>query len=298
MAMTLPLTALLTSTFTSGWTLPTSVTLTWMSPTSVLPTLTDSFGSCLLLAFAFMATKTPATAKATTMMDTVANFRLRLDELIPTHPLFADAYNGGAGKRLQSELRVASCELREGVGLATSNPQPATRNPQLRSHPRQLLLRIALRIDLRIRLGDFSVLVDDVGDAFGVLVLRLGGRAVGEPDLAVGVAQQGEVELELFGEAAVGVDVVEAAAEDLDVLCGELVAEVPEPGTFQRSAGCVGLGIEPEQDLAAAVVGELPRAAGVVLHFEIRRGVARLEHLASSSEDISQFSCQGHERAY
>src|SRR5205085_11283659 len=121
MAMTLPLTALLTSTFTSGWTLPTSVTLTWMSPTSVLPTLTDSFGSCLLLAFAFMATKTPATAKATTMMDTVANFRLRLDELIPTHPLFTDAYNGGAGKRLQGELRVAG-------GGRPRNPQLATRN--------------------------------------------------------------------------------------------------------------------------------------------------------------------------
>src|SRR5437764_5668918 len=121
MAMTLPLTALLTSTFTSGWTLPTSVTLTWMSPTSVLPTLTDSFGSCLLLAFAFMATKTATTAKATTMMDTVANFRLRLDELIPTHPLFADAYNGGAGKRLQS---VAGCQLP--VAWITGNWQPAT----------------------------------------------------------------------------------------------------------------------------------------------------------------------------
>jgi len=143
-------------------------------------------------------------------------------------------------------------------------------------------------------LGHLAVLVDDVRDALRVLVFRRGGRAVGQADLAVGVAEQREVELELVGEAAVGVDVVEADAEDLDVLGRVLVVKVPEPGTLGRSAGCVGLRIEPEDDFAAAVVAQLPVAAGVIDDFEIRGGVTGVEHRSSSSKDVSQHSCQGH----
>ena len=143
-----------------------------------------------------------------------------------------------------------------------------------------------------MRLGDLAVLVDQVGDALRVLVLRSGRRAVREADGALGVAEQREVELVLLRELCVVFGVVEARAEDLNVFRRELAVEVPEPGTFERSAGCVGLRIEPEHDLAAAVVGEPLRAAGVVFHFEIGSGIARLEHLASSAQHVADRSGQ------
>ena len=147
-----------------------------------------------------------------------------------------------------------------------------------------------------MRLGHFPFLVDHVRDALRVLVLRARCRAVRQADLAVGVAQQGEVELELLGEAGVGVLVIETAAEDLGIFRRVLVAEVPEPGTLGRSAGGVGLRIEPEDDFLSAVIGKLLLAAGVIDRFEIGRSVAGIEHRSSSSEDISQLSCQGHRR--
>ena len=78
------------------------------------------------------------------------------------------------------------------------------------------------------------------------------GGAVGEADLAVGVAEQRVGEVELGREAGVLVGRVEADAEDLGVLRGVLIVEVPEPGTLDRSARGVGLRIEPEHDLLAA----------------------------------------------
>src|SRR5262249_8257138 len=111
---------------------------------------------------------------------------------------------------------------------------------------------------------------------------------------AVGVAQEGEVELVLFGEAGVCGGIVEADAEDLDVLRVVLILEVPEPGTFGRSAGGVGLRIEPEDDFAAAVVGQPPRLSGVILHFEVRRSIARLQHGSPSSKQESNDPGQRH----
>jgi hypothetical protein len=143
-----------------------------------------------------------------------------------------------------------------------------------------------------VGLGDLALLVDDVRDPLGVLVFRRRRGAVGQADLAVGVAEQREVELVLLGEAGVGGLVVEADAEDVGVLRRVLVVKVPEPGTLGRSAGCVGLRIEPQDDLPATIVGELSAAAGVIPHFEIGRGVAGIEHRSSSSKGISQHSCQ------
>jgi hypothetical protein len=52
-----------------------------------------------------------------------------------------------------------------------------------------------------MRLGDPSVLVDDVGDPFRVLVFRRVGGAVGDADLSIGVAEQREGEIELLRES-------------------------------------------------------------------------------------------------
>jgi hypothetical protein len=130
-----------------------------------------------------------------------------------------------------------------------------------------------------MRLRDLSVLVDHVRDAASVFVGRLLRRAVREADLVVGVAEEGEGEVELLREAGVFLRGVEADAEDDGVLRFVLADEVPEPGTFDRSAGCVGLRIEPEHDFFAAQVAEANRVAVVIDRFEIGSLIAWIQHV-------------------
>jgi hypothetical protein len=132
-----------------------------------------------------------------------------------------------------------------------------------------------------MRLGDPAFLVDDVRDPLGVLVFRRFGGSVGDADLAIGVAEQGEGEFELVGEAGVGVDVVETGAEDGGVLRFVIVDEVPEPGTFGRSARGIGLRIEPEHDLPSAQFVERDLAPAVIGDFKVRGLVANVEHSSS-----------------
>ena len=137
---------------------------------------------------------------------------------------------------------------------------------------------IRARVHFRVRLRDLSFFVDHVGDAARVFVFRRVGRAVRDADLAIGIAQQRERELELLGEALVLVRRVEADAEDFRVLFVVLGQEVPEPGTLARSAGGVGLRVEPEDDFAAAQVGEAHAVSVVIDGFEVGSLLARLEH--------------------
>ena len=130
-------------------------------------------------------------------------------------------------------------------------------------------------------LGDPALLVDDVGDPFRVLVGWRSGGAVGQADLPIGVAQQLEGKFEFLGEVGVGFDVVETRAEDGGVLRLVLVDEVPEPGTLGRSAGCVGLWIEPQHDLAAAQIVQGDGLPVMVCHFKIGSFVTNIEHLSS-----------------
>ena len=135
-----------------------------------------------------------------------------------------------------------------------------------------------------MRLRDAAVFVDHIGDAARVLVLRGLGGAVREADLVIGVAEQWEGEVELLREGGVLFLRVETDAEDDGVLRGVLIDEVPEPGTFDRSAGCVGLRIKPEHDLLTAQVAEANVVAVVVGRLEIGSGIANLQHVTSSSE--------------
>jgi len=117
-----------------------------------------------------------------------------------------------------------------------------------------LLLRIDLGIHLRVHLRDAAVFVDHVGDTAGVFILRRVGGAVGQADLAIGIAEQRERKLVLFREASAVLGLVEADAEDLGVFRFVFVDVVPEPGPFERSPRCVGFGKEPEHDFLAAKV--------------------------------------------
>jgi len=147
-----------------------------------------------------------------------------------------------------------------------------------------------------MRLGDLPLLIDDVRDPFRVLVLVGVRRAVRESDRSIGVAQQREREVELFGELGVRGDVIETDAEDGGVLRLVLGDEVPEPGTLGRSARCVGLRIKPQHDLAPAQIVQRNRAAAMIGYLKIRSLVANVQH-ASSSERIHnepQLACQRH----
>jgi hypothetical protein len=135
-----------------------------------------------------------------------------------------------------------------------------------------------------MRLSDLSLLVDHVGDAPRVLVLGRAGGAVGQADLAVGIAEEGEVEAELLGEMLVLGRGVETDAEDAGVLLRVLAVEVPEPGTFFRSAGGVGLRIEPEHDLLAAQVAQANAVAVVVGDVEIGSLFTGIQHVGLSSK--------------
>jgi hypothetical protein len=135
-----------------------------------------------------------------------------------------------------------------------------------------------------VRFRDLSVHVDHVGDAAGVFVFRRVGGAVGDADLAVGVAEEGEGEVVLLRECGVVIDGVEADAEDARVLLRVFIGEVPEPGTFCRSTSGVGLRIEPEDELLPAKVAQLHAIAVVIEHLEIRRRIAYLQHLRTSEQ--------------
>jgi hypothetical protein len=138
-----------------------------------------------------------------------------------------------------------------------------------------------------MRLRDLPLLVDQVRDAAGVLVFGGVGGAVGEADLALGVAEQREGEVKLPGEGGVRFLVVEADADDFRVFRFVLFDEVPEPGPFLRSTGCVGLRIEPEHNPAAAQIAQADAVAVMIVDLESGSFVAGLEHFrASSGENL------------
>jgi hypothetical protein len=142
---------------------------------------------------------------------------------------------------------------------------------------RQHFLRVRRRRDLVVDVLHLAVLADDDRDPLGRARLRVG-RAVGDRELLVDVAQQRIRELALRAEGAVRGLVVERRAEDGDALLVELGLQVTEALAFGRSAGRVGLGVEPEHQRLAGELGERARAAFVVAHGERGSGGADGEH--------------------
>ena len=135
-------------------------------------------------------------------------------------------------------------------------------------------------IDARVPLLDLALGIDDHAHALGALGgIHVG--AVGGADDAVGVADQGEVELELLGKLLVVFRSVERDAEDDRVLPVVVCLQVAEPATFSRSTGGVGLGEEPQHEGLALEVGELHGPAEMIVAGEIGSGVSGLEHVAS-----------------
>lgn len=145
-----------------------------------------------------------------------------------------------------------------------------------------------------MHLGDLPLFVDHVGDAARVLVFRSFRGAVRESDLALRVAEQREWEVEFLGEGGVGFFIIEADPEDRRVLRFVLLVEVPEPGTFARSTGCVGLRIKPEHHFLAAQIAQPHAIAVMIGDVEVGSLLPGLKHACVSSREKLNNAAKGH----
>ena len=134
--------------------------------------------------------------------------------------------------------------------------------------------------DLGVRLDDFLVGADDIGDPGGCARPGRVARPVDHPDGAIHVAEQGKGIPELLREGGVLLHPVEGNAQDRNVLFLVFGEEVAEPATLGGSARSIRHRIEPEDDGLSPVVREAPDRPRMVFHFEFRGRVTDLEHLS------------------
>jgi hypothetical protein len=85
----------------------------------------------------------------------------------------------------------------------------------------------------------------------------------------LGVAQEGEGEVEFCGKRPVLLDAVEGDAEDRDVLLLEFADSITESAPLESSARRVCFGVEPEQEALAVEVAQTHAPAVVVCHVEL-----------------------------
>src|SRR5262249_14685069 len=137
-----------------------------------------------------------------------------------------------------------------------------------------------LRVDLRVPLHDLAVRPDHAGDTAREPRVLVVGGAVRDRQRPVRVAEQRERERVLVLERLVVRRRVERDTEQDRVLLRELLASITEAASLDRSTGRVGLGVEPEHDRLAAVVGEFVHLAGLVRRREVGRRPARRDHRA------------------
>lgn len=125
---------------------------------------------------------------------------------------------------------------------------------------------------------DTPLRVDQVGNALRVLVGSRPGSAVCETETPVPVGDEWEGEPLLVGEGAARVGAIEADADDLGAELPVILVSVPEPETFGRSPGGVGLREEPEDDPLPAQVAQAYGPPEMIGGVEVGRGLPRLEH--------------------
>jgi hypothetical protein len=139
------------------------------------------------------------------------------------------------------------------------------------------------RIHLVVDSDELAVFVDQKTHTTRVTRLTVSAGAVRHPDAAVGIAKQRKGKVVLLSKAGILFDIVEADAEDLNIVLLEVGNLIAEPATLDRSARCIGLWIKPEYNLAPTQFRECDLLALVTAESEIRRWFANLEHYSASS---------------
>ena len=134
------------------------------------------------------------------------------------------------------------------------------------------------RIDLIVHARDFALLINKITHALGPLRFRIVARAVRDRDTAIGVTEQRERKGVLLCERGIRLDVIEAGAENLDIVFVVVTLMVAEPATFGRSSRSIGGRIEPQQHLSSAESRQRNRAAIVRRQRKIGCPVSCLNH--------------------
>ena len=108
------------------------------------------------------------------------------------------------------------------------------------------------RVDAIVNALDFPFLINQEADACGVPCLGIITSSVGHPEPAIRIAEQRKIEAVFFRKGGILLDCIKADAQNGDIVLDEVILLVTEPATLGRSARCIGLGIEPKEDLLAA----------------------------------------------
>lgn len=101
------------------------------------------------------------------------------------------------------------------------------------------------RVHLVVHARDPALFVDKETHALGPFRFRIVTSPVRESDAAIAVAEQWKRERILVCKFGVRGDVIEAGAENLDLIFIVVVLMVAEPAAFRRSARGVGRRIKP-----------------------------------------------------
>jgi hypothetical protein len=105
-----------------------------------------------------------------------------------------------------------------------------------------------------IETSNLAGFVDQHTHTFRVAIRRTPAGAASQPELATGIAYQGKTQGKFLRESRILLNRVETRADYRDIQPVEVGFLVAEPATFERSAGGIGLGIEPNQHLASAQI--------------------------------------------
>ncbi len=110
---------------------------------------------------------------------------------------------------------------------------------------------MAARVDGIIRFGDFPLFINEVTNPARVAGLGVIAGAISEAEAPLGVAQERKRKIIFARKRGVLVYRVKTDPENLNITGAELVYVVAKPAAFRRSAGRVGLWVEPQEHFLA-----------------------------------------------
>ena len=140
------------------------------------------------------------------------------------------------------------------------------------------LLRMLPSGDVGIRFLYLPIRTDQVTNPFRGTVALILTSTVAKADFSFCVTQERIRESLLLGEFAIRLDVIRAHADNLNVLCFEVLDSVPESYALSRSATRAGSGVKPHQHPLAGEIRQRDRPARVILHLEIGCVVPHIQH--------------------